>query len=56
MYLDTLAAAYAEAGQFAKAVAAQKEAMALLQNQKSKDDFASHLKLYEANTPYRTPE
>ena len=51
--LDTLAAAYAEAGEFAKAVTVQKEAMALLNDQKQKADFTSRLKLYESNTPYR---
>ncbi len=52
-YLDTLAAAYAEAGQFTKAVTVQKEAMNLLQDETRKRDYASRLKLYEANTPYR---
>src|SRR5207247_2164022 len=42
--LDTLAAAYAEAGAFDKAVSAQQEAIALLQNDKTKTDFASRLK------------
>jgi tetratricopeptide (TPR) repeat protein len=54
-YLGTLAAAYAEAGDFGKAVSTQKEAMALLTDEKTKADFASRLKLYESNTPYREP-
>jgi hypothetical protein len=37
--LDTLAAAYAEDGQFDKAVSTQKEAMAMLQDEKMKKDF-----------------
>ncbi len=53
MILDTLAAAYAEAGQFDQAVNAQKEAIALLQNEEQKKDFATRLKLYESSTPYR---
>jgi len=52
-YLDTLAAAYAEVGQFEKAVTVQKEAILLLHDEKQKQDFASLLKLYESNTPYR---
>ncbi len=51
--LDTLAAAYAEAGQFGQAVNAQKEAMALLQDEERKKDFSTRLKLYESGTPYR---
>jgi tetratricopeptide (TPR) repeat protein len=53
MYLDTLAAAYAEAGDFAKAAAAQTEAMALVPTEEGRNDYASRLKLYESNTPYR---
>ena len=56
MYLDTLAAADAEAGQFAKAVAVQKEAIALLPPDRPKPAYASRLKLYEAKKPYRAPE
>ena len=51
--LETLAAAYAEAGQFEKAVNAENEAIALLQNEEQKTDFATRLKLYESNSPYR---
>ena len=53
MFLDTLAAAYAEAGQYDKAVSVQKEATALLQDEAQKQDYASRLKLYESNTPFR---
>jgi tetratricopeptide (TPR) repeat protein len=52
-YLDTLAAAHAEAGDFAKAVAVQKEAMALLHTEEEKRGYASRLKLYESGSPYR---
>ncbi len=52
-YLDTLAAACAEAGQFAKAISIQQEAIALSQSELEKKDFASRLKLYEKNSPYR---
>ena len=51
--LDTLAAAYAEAGEFEKAVSVQQEAIALLDKGKIKEDFAVRLKLYESNSPYR---
>ena len=52
-YLDTLAAAYAETGQFDKAIGAQKEAITLLKTEEEKQDYTSRLKLYESNTPYR---
>ena len=51
--LDTLAAAYAEAGQFEKAVTTQKEAMALLKTEKEEADSQSRLNLYENKRPYR---
>ena len=56
--LDTLAAAYAEAGEFAKAVGVQNEAIALLSDGKLKEEFiplgyTSRLKLYESDSPYR---
>ena len=50
--LETLAAAYAEAGQFDKAVNAENEAIALLQNEEQKNDYTTRLKLYESNSPY----
>lgn len=50
--LRTLAAAYAEAGQFEQAVSVQKEAIALLKDEKEKEDFATRLKLYESKQPY----
>jgi eukaryotic-like serine/threonine-protein kinase len=50
--LDTLAAAYAEAGQYTNAVKVQKEAIALLQNGEQKKDYASRLRLYESGSPY----
>jgi serine/threonine protein kinase/tetratricopeptide (TPR) repeat protein len=53
--LDTLGAAYAETGDFAKAISVQKEALALAQGDSTKRDFASRLKLFESNTPYREP-
>jgi len=54
-YLDTLAAAYAEAGQFAEAVKTQKEAMALLSNneESTAKGYPSRLKLYESGSPCR---
>jgi hypothetical protein len=51
--LDTLAAAYAEAGDFAKAVDVEKEALALVETEDEKKDFSARQKLYESNTPYR---
>jgi serine/threonine protein kinase/Flp pilus assembly protein TadD len=52
-FLDTLAAACAEAQQFDKAVAVQEEAIALLHTEEEKADYGSRLKLYQANKPFR---
>jgi hypothetical protein len=51
--LDTLAAAYAEAGQFEKAVPTEQEAIALVQTAAEKNDYTTRLKLFEAHLPYR---
>ena len=55
-YLDTLAAAYAEAGQFAKATSIAKEALALPHIGEGDPGLISRLKLYETNSPYRDPD
>jgi tetratricopeptide (TPR) repeat protein len=52
-YLDTLAAATAEAGDFDAAVAWQARAIALLTDQRQQDDYRSRLALYQAKQPYR---
>jgi tetratricopeptide (TPR) repeat protein len=52
-YLDTLAAAYAEAGDFAAAVKWQSRAIELLPDEAMKADFQSRLALYQAGKPYR---
>ena len=51
--LDTLAAAYAEVGQFEKAVSTEQEAIALLETEAAKNDYRTRLKLFEAKVPYR---
>ena len=51
--LDTLAASYAETGQFDKAVSAQHEAISLLQDPEMKQDYSTRLKLFESKAPYR---
>jgi WD40 repeat protein/tetratricopeptide (TPR) repeat protein len=51
--LDTLAAGLAEAGRFAEAARVQREALGLLSDPKSKEDYSSRLNLYETNSPYR---
>ncbi len=56
MILDTLSAAYAETGQFPKAISTQKEAIVLLEDELQKGDFASRLRLYESGFPYRQPD
>jgi len=53
LMVDTLAAAYAEVGQFTNAVRVQQEAIALIQDEAQRKECASRLKLYEANLPYR---
>ena len=52
-FLATLAAAYAEAGDFRKAVSAQKEALARVRDADTRRDYQSRLELYESNQPYR---
>lgn len=54
--LDTLAAAYAETGRFAVAVATEKEALALAKSAKQSaltDEIQSRLVLYRAGRPYQ---
>jgi Tfp pilus assembly protein PilF len=51
--LDTLAAAYAEAGDFDAAVTWQTRAIGLLTDEREKDDFRSRLVLYLAKKPDR---
>ncbi len=52
-YLETLATAYAETGQFVKAVSIQQEAISLSQSEEERNRMASRLKLYENHSPYR---
>jgi len=54
--LDTLAAAYAEAGQFKKAVSTEKEAIALLQTEAEQNDYRTRLKLFEVRLSYRAKD
>jgi tetratricopeptide (TPR) repeat protein len=59
-HLDTLAAAFAEAGSFERAVGAQQEAINRLKAQRSPDprlldDFNRRLKLFQDRKPYREP-
>ena len=54
--LDNLAAAFAEAGQFEKAVSTEQEAIALLRTEPEKNDYRTRLKLFEAKLPYRAKE
>jgi hypothetical protein len=52
-YLDTLAAAYAEAGDFGAAAAWQDKAIGLLPDGPRKDDYRTRLALYRAGKPFR---
>ena len=54
-FLDSLAAAYAETHQFAKAVHTQNEALAFSCNEVEKSANKSRLKLYQDQTPYHQP-
>jgi TPR repeat protein len=54
--LDTLAAAYAEAGQFERAVSTEQEAIALLQTEAERNDFRTRLKLFAIHLPYRAKD
>ena len=57
--LDTLAAAYAEAGSFEEAIKTQKDAIALLNKDTDPKVLAEakeHLERYKANRPWREPK
>jgi TPR repeat protein len=53
--LDTLAAAYAETGQFEKAAKAESDAIEVSTEEGEKKDFTNRLALYRAGSPYREP-
>src|SRR5262249_12468641 len=55
-YLATLAASYAASGQFTNAVRVQGEAIALLQDEDSKREYSSRLRLFEAGQRYRNDD
>lgn len=55
-YLDTLAAAHAEAGDFENAVKWQREAIACAKRNNEMDGgYQQRLQLFESRQPYRTP-
>lgn len=51
--MDTLAAAYAEAGQFDKAIRAEQRAMSLSKREEDQKEYGLRLKLYQEKKPYR---
>jgi tetratricopeptide (TPR) repeat protein len=56
MYLDTLAAAYAEAGRFPDAIATARRALDVAtrpDQSQLREGLAARLRLYEARKPYR---
>jgi tetratricopeptide (TPR) repeat protein len=52
-FLDTMAAACAEAGDFDAAVSWQTKAIELLPDERQQDDYRARLRLYQARKPYR---
>ncbi len=54
--LDTLAAAYAEAAQFDRAVHVEKQALTLASREDEKVDYQSRLKLYQTRKPFRVEQ
>jgi protein O-mannosyl-transferase len=57
VYCDTLAAAYAEAGEFNKAIAAQREVVAKAETAEVRDtSYRSHLESFKQHRPIREPE
>ncbi len=59
LYVDTLAAAYAEMGDFEAAIKRQEEAISLLGDDETSEnmrkDYENRLKLYQEGKPYREP-
>jgi len=53
--LDTLAAAHAAAGDFAKAIEATEKALQLTDNDELTKEIKQRIKLYKAGQPYREP-
>ena len=51
--IDTLAAAYAESGDFDKAVQTQQQAIQLTTDERQRDDLRTRLELYQQHKPYR---
>jgi tetratricopeptide (TPR) repeat protein len=52
-YIDTLSAAYAEAGEFEEAVRREKEAVALPDMKSKQDEAKARVILYQSRTPFR---
>jgi tetratricopeptide (TPR) repeat protein len=52
-YIDTLASALAEAGDFEAAVSYQKQAVAMAKDSADRAELQQHLELYEKRQPYR---
>lgn len=52
-FLDTLAAAYAEAGQFDQAISTQIDAIDKLRTTPQRSEFLSRLEMYRQNEPFR---
>ncbi|MGE3822148.1 MAG: hypothetical protein AB7I30_22260, partial [Isosphaeraceae bacterium] len=55
-YLDTLAAAFAETGDFPQARAVAIEAISLMEDPDRRASYEDRLALYEAGRPYHDPD
>ena len=55
-WIDTLAAAHAEAGDFTKAIEQQKKAINLSKDDATKKEYGERLALYEGGKPFRAKE
>ncbi len=52
-FVDTLAAAYAEAGDFDKAVEQQQQAIGLVENEKVRKEMGARVELFRKHQAYR---
>jgi len=54
-YMDTLAAAFAETGDFESAIKWQERAVSLLHDDQNRREYEDRLRLFQSRRPYRQP-